>query len=598
MTQAASIQPRGGWFVESNPIREALKLCGLHMRTALLFSALVNVAYLAPTFYMLTVYDMVVPSSSSPSLVFVTIALALSLLTLTYLDSLRSRILSAASMRLDRVFASRIFRRAMLDAGGGPQPRVNQLIREFDTIRLAVTGSAALAMFDAPWIPIYIAVCFFLHFAIGALALGGSIMLFGLAVWNERSTREYSKRALEASAASYAAQEAAGGSADIVRALGMTDAFVEHFEVTRDLANLPQMEAAHANGRIGGIIRFLRLFLQSAALGLGAWLAINKQISGGAIFASSMLAARALGPIDQIVAQWRTVSQAISSYGAIRTHLSAPDVSSKTALPKPAPRLQVNQATVLTPTRDRAMLNGVNFAAEGGQIVGVIGVSGAGKTTLMQVLANARIPDQGEVRIDGARYTDWDSEKLGRFLGYVPQDCALFPGTVKDNISRFDISAGVDPARVDEMAVTAAKAAGVHELILSLPGGYDAKLGPRGRGLSAGQQQRIALARAMYGEPILYIFDEPNSNLDSEGEAILVDVITRLRARGALVIVAAHRLSLIASADLLAVMREGRLERFGPRNDILESLKQQQQPQQRPAARPSGAPVGALGGSR
>jgi ABC-type protease/lipase transport system fused ATPase/permease subunit len=180
----------------------------------------------------------------------------------------------------------------------------------------------------------------------------------------------------------------------------------------------------------------------------------------------------------------------------------------------------------------------------------------------------------------------------------VPQDCALFPGTVKDNISRFDISAGVDPARVDEMAVTAAKAAGVHELILSLPGGYDAKLGPRGRGLSAGQQQRIALARAMYGEPILYIFDEPNSNLDSEGEAILVDVITRLRARGALVIVAAHRLSLIASADLLAVMREGRLERFGPRNDILESLKQQQQPQQRPAARPSGAPVGALGGSR
>jgi ABC-type protease/lipase transport system fused ATPase/permease subunit len=273
MTQAASIQPRGGGFVESSPIREALKLCGLHMRSALLFSALVNVAYLAPTFYMLTVYDMVVPSSSSSSLVFVTIALALSLMTLTYLDAIRGRILSAASMRLDRVFASRIFRRAMLDAGGGPQPRVNQLIREFDTIRMAVTGSAALAMFDAPWIPIYIAVCFYLHFAIGALALGGSIVLLGLAIWNERSTREYSKRALEASAASYAAQEAAGGSADIVRALGMTDAFVEHFEVTRDLANLPQMEAAHASGRIGGLIRFLRLFLQSVALGLGAWLA-------------------------------------------------------------------------------------------------------------------------------------------------------------------------------------------------------------------------------------------------------------------------------------------------------------------------------------
>jgi ABC-type protease/lipase transport system fused ATPase/permease subunit len=317
-----------------------------------------------------------------------------------------------------------------------------------------------------------------------------------------------------------------------------------------------------------------------------------------------MLAARALGPIDQIVAHWRTMSQAISSYGAIRTQLSAQDVASKTALPAPAPRLQVNQATVLTPARDRMMMSGVSFAAEGGQIVGVIGVSGAGKTTLMQVLANARTPDQGDVRIDGARYTDWDSEKLGRFLGYVPQDCALFPGTVKDNISRFDISAGVDPARVDEMAVAAAKEAGVHELILSLPGGYDATLGPRGRGLSAGQQQRIALARAMYGEPIIYIFDEPNSNLDSEGEAILVDVITRLRARGALIIVAAHRLSLIASADLLAVMREGRLERFGPRNDVLESLKQQQAPPpaqqqpQKPAPRPSAAPVGVLGGAR
>jgi ATP-binding cassette subfamily C protein len=585
-----------GGFVEGGPIREALKLCGQHLRYAMLFSALVNLAYLAPTFYMLIVYDMVVPSSSSSSLFFVTVALALSLVTLTYLDAIRGRILGAAGLRLDRVFASRIFRRSMLDAGGGPQPRVNQLIREFDTIRMAVTGPAALAVFDAPWIPIYIIVCFYLHFAIGALALGGSIVLFGLAVWNERSTRGYSARALEASAASFGAQEAAGGSADVVRAMGMTEAFVGQFEQTRDLANLPQMEAARASGRIGGLIRFLRLFLQSVALGLGAYLAINKQISGGAIFASSMLAARALGPIDQIVAQWRTVSQAISAYGAIRTHLSAEHPSSRTTLPTPRPRLQVTQATVVAPSKDRILLGGVTFAAEGGQVVGVIGVSGAGKTTLMQVLANARIPDQGEVRIDGARYTDWDSERLGKFLGYLPQDCALFPGTVKDNISRFDIAAGADPAKVDEMAVAAAKAAGVHDLILSLPGGYDAKLGPRGRGLSAGQQQRIALARALYGDPILYIFDEPNSNLDSEGEAILIDVITRLRARGALIIVAAHRLSLIASADLLAVVRGGRLERFGPRNDVLESLKQQQAQESAPA--PARAPLGALGGAR
>ena len=577
-------------FVEASPFLEALKLCGLHLRYAMLFSALVNVAYLAPTFYMLTVYDMVVPSSSVPSLFFVTIALGLTIATLTYLDALRSRILSAASLKLDRVFATRIYRRAMLDAGSGPQPRVNQLIREFDTIRSAVTGPAALAMFDAPWIPIYIGVCFYLHFAIGALALGGSILLFCLAIWNERSTREHSRRGLEASAASFATQEAAGGAADVVRSMGMTAAFVGQFEIARDRAHLPQIEAARASGRIGGMIRFLRLFLQSSALGLGAWLAIDKQISGGAVFAASMLAARALSPIDQIVAQWRTVSQAISAYGAIRIQLSAEDPISRTNLPTPVPRLALSQVAILTPPKDRVIIRDVTFAAKGGQVVGVIGASGAGKTTLLQVLANARLADQGDIRIDGARYSDWDSERLGRFIGYVPQDCALFPGTVKDNISRFDISAGVDPAMVDEMAVKAAKAAGVHELVLSLPRGYETPIGVRGRGLSAGQQQRIALARALYGDPVLFIFDEPNSNLDAEGEAILVNVISQLRAAGALVIVAAHRISLIACADLLAVIQGGRLDRFGLRDEVLESLKRQSA-----QSNPSPAPASALG---
>ena len=519
--------------VEQSPFREALKLCGVHLRYAMFFSALVNVAYLAPTLYMLGVYDMVVPSGSELTLVFVTVALSLTLLTLTYLDQIRSRILSAASVRLDNVFTARIFRRAMLNAAGAPQTRVNQMIRELDTIRAAATGPAALAMFDAPWIPIYVAVCFFLHPAIGALALGGSAVLFVLAVWNERITRHHGQRALQASAASFAAQEAASGSADVVRALGMTQAFVNQFELARTKANLPQMEAAHANGRIGGVIRFLRLFLQSSALGLGAWLAIHKQISGGAIFASSMLAARALSPIDQIVAQWRSVSQAISAYGALRGQMAANDATPQTNLPTPTPRLSVTQASVLTTARDRVILRDITFSAQPGQVVGVIGPSGAGKTTLLQVLANARLVDQGEVRIDGARFADWDSQRLGRFVGYVPQDCVLFPGTVKDNISRFDVAAGVDPARVDEMAIAAARATGVHEMILGLSGGYDTVLGPRGLGLSAGQQQRIALARALYGDPVLYIFDEPNSNLDSEGEAMLVNVIAQLRARGA-----------------------------------------------------------------
>ncbi len=224
----------------------------------------------------------------------------------------------------------------------------------------------------------------------------------------------------------------------------------------------------------------------------------------------------------------------------------------------------------------------------------MLGPSGAGKTTLLQILANARVCEQGEVRIGGARYSDWDSQKLARHVGYLPQDCALFPGTIKDNISRFELAAGALAEEVDSRAIAAAKAAGVHDLILSLPGGYDAMLGARGRGLSAGQQQRIALARALYGEPLLYILDEPNSNLDSEGEAILLDVIGRLKARGALVIVAAHRVSLVNCADVLVVLRGGQLEHFGPRGEVLEALKRRE-----PAPRANNlGPVPAIGGSR
>jgi ATP-binding cassette subfamily C protein len=239
--------------------------------------------------------------------------------------------------------------------------------------------------------------------------------------------------------------------------------------------------------------------------------------------------------------------------------------------------LSVSQVSVATPARDRLILQGVNFSVEGGRVVGVIGASGSGKTTLLQVLANARTPEQGTVRIDGARYVDWDSQRLGRHIGYMPQDCVLFPGTIKDNISRFDRAIGLDTAEVDRRAVAAAQSAGVHQLILSLPGGYDAVVGPRGRGLSVGQQQRIALARALYGDPSVFIFDEPNASVDAEGEQVLVQVIAGLRARGALVIVAAHRLSLIATVDLLMVMEGGRLVQFAPREEVLNALKIQQQ---------------------
>ena len=556
----------------TTPFREASKLLRVHLHYALIFSALVNLAYIAPTLYMLGVYDMVVPAGSDLTLVFFTLALGLTLLTLTTLDKLRASILQAASLRLDAVFSERLLRRAFRP-GRGAQVRLNQQMREFETVRAAVTGPAILALFDVPWIPIYVACCFFLHPVIGVLALASASLLVLLAIWNERATRPLSQRALEASAASYALQDSAGVSADVVRALGMSGAMVGLLKAARQRANLPASEAAGASARIGGAIRFLRLLLQSSALAVGAWLAIHKQISGGAIFASTMLTSRALAPIDSMVAQWRALSGAISAYVAIKSHVCAEEPPPATALPRARPRLKADQITVASPSRDRAILSDVRFNAEGGQVVGVVGASGAGKTTLMQVLANARLPDRGEVRLDGARYGDFDPDRLGRWIGYVPQDSVLFPGTIKENISRFDAAAGADPEEVDAKAVAAAREAGVHDLILAFEGGYDAVIGPRGRGLSAGQQQRIAIARALYGEPDLFIFDEPNANLDAEGEAELKELLLRLRARGALVIVSVHRHSLIAATDLLAVMSHGRLDRFGPTEEVLGALR-------------------------
>ncbi len=355
----------------------------------------------------------------------------------------------------------------------------------------------------------------------------------------------------------------------------MSSAFLGQFENARANVVEPQLEGARTSGRAAAVIRFLRLLLQSIALGAGAWLAIDKQISAGAIFASSMLAARALSPIDLIVANWRTLSAAVTSYELVREHLRPEATTPRTELPRPGARLTVRQATIISPARDRPqpLLEAISFEAQAGQVVGVIGPSGAGKTTLLQAIANARVCDGGEVRIDGASFTDWDPDRLGRVIGYMPQDCALFPGSIRDNISRFERWTGVDAEAIDQATIEAAMAAGIHEMILSLPQGYDTVLAPRGRGLSAGQQQRVTLARAVYGAPFLYVLDEPNSNADADAEAALVRLIGGLKARGAIVVMSVHRASLVGVVDLIVQLRGGRLERYGPRDQVLAALQ-------------------------
>jgi PrtD family type I secretion system ABC transporter len=550
-----------------SPAREAYDLCSFHLWAIFTFSAIINIAYLAPTIYMLQVYDRVLASNSINTLIFLSFALAIALLVQTVVDQLRQRILLSASIRLDRVFSMRLFRKLMASTTDAGQPRMGKAMRDLDAIRGAVTGPGMLAILDAPWSLIYVLAAFSIHWVLGLAVLAAATLLLLLAAFNQRLSRSYFAKASIASAASSAAQEAIYGSTDVIRAMGMSEAFAHHFEQKRVQANLPQLAAQSVIGRVGGAIRFTRLLLQSIALGLGAALAIGKMISPGEIFACSMLLGRALGPIDQAVSQWRSLQTGATAYRDLKPLLTATPQPSRTSLPNPRARIQLSQVTVKEPGRERPLLDKIDLEISGGAILTVLGPSGAGKSTLLKVMAGARPATEGQISLDGANYRDWDPERLGRLIGYLPQDSILFPGTIKENICRFETYLGGDA--IDEKAIAAAKAAKVHELILSLPQGYDTVIGMRGFGLSAGQQQRIAMARALYGDPSVFILDEPNANLDAAGESELLEVLTELRRLGRLVIVAAHRSPIVSISDMLAIIVDGKLDRMGRTQDII-----------------------------
>jgi len=552
------------------PVARALAACRKHFGYALLFSALVNILYLAPTLYMLQIYDRVVPTSGVMTLVFITGALLLALGTLALLDAARTRLMTLAGTRLDRLLSVEILRASQTANAGAAR----QALRDFDAFRQAASGPAMTAVFDLPWVPIYILACFWLHPWVGALALVSGLILAALAIGNERATRAAIDQAQKAGMVAYAVQDTATSQSEAARALGVEDALVSQFEQARMHAAVPQTRAAFTGNQYATATKFLRQLVQSLALGLGAYLAIQREISIGAIIASSVLLARGLAPIEQIVGNWRTLATARQAYRELNVLLGRTQVEGeRTRLPAPRAELQAVRLGVLADDRTRLLLSDVTFQGRPGEIIAVVGPSGAGKTTLMRLLANARNPDQGEVRIDQARYQDWEPRRLARHLGYLPQDVSLFQGTVKDNISRFDSVLGMDGGEVDFRTVEAAKAAGVHEMILRLPKGYDTMLGPRGAGLSAGQSQRVALARAVYGDPVLLVLDEPNAHLDVEGETSLVQVMQGVKARGGLVIVAAHRQGVVAAADKLLVLRDGRVDKWGPRDTVLAELR-------------------------
>jgi ATP-binding cassette subfamily C protein len=568
------------------PLVAALRACRPHLLAAAVFSALINILLLAPTIYMMQVYDRVVPTEGRLTLLYLTLVVAFALGTQTALESVRSRLLTLAGLRLDRLLAGGILQKLMSAMAPGASA---QGMREFDIVRQALSGPVAVAAFDIPWTPIYVLVAFMIHPALGAMTIVGGAVLVALAVLNERATRTRSREAFVAQSQAYASQEAAAANGEVVRALGMRGALRERQLADRRAGLDLSAKAQFTGGGYSAATKFTRMFLQSAALGLGAWLAVDKQISAGAIIAASVLMSRALQPIEQLVGSWAVVGQARGALNNLIKLFPAGrglEVSG-TQLPAPTGALALEQVAVRAPGEGPVLLRGVSLKLTPGEVLGVIGPSGAGKTTLARVAAGAVTPELGTVRLDGANLADWDGDRLGRYIGYVPQDSGLLAGSIKDNISRFEIWAGGDPAIVDAEVVAAAQAAGVHELILRLPKGYDTTLGAGGRGLSAGQAQRVALARALYGQPPLLVLDEPNSALDADGETALNNAILSARARGAAILIVAHRTGILNIADRLLVLREGQVELVGPRTEVVAKMAAAAQAGAQPAGQPA-----------
>jgi ATP-binding cassette subfamily C protein len=552
-------------------VQVALQACRRHFTYAALFSAALNLLFIAPMLYMLQVYDRVVPTQGRMTLLFLTLVLIFALVTLSALDAIRTRLLVRAGVKLDEAMSGPIMRATLLQPDGG-QRLARQALREFDTLRQALNGPAMLGMLDAPWVPIYVLMAFLIHPWVGVLTLGGAGAITYLAWRNETLTREPLQQANAAAGRSYATYDASVASSDVIRALGMREALVNGHVGDRQTMLGLQAGAGLKSSRLSAESKFVRLLLQSLALGVGALLAINASISPGAIFASMFIVGRALAPIDQLVGGWRSIIQARGAIDVLDELFAAtPAEVAHTRLPPPKGRLQVEGLGVAGQGQ-KPILNDVSFSIAPGEVVAIVGPSGAGKSTLVRAIAGALRPSVGEIRFDGAEQRDWDPEQLADHVGFMPQETVLLAGTIKDNITRFQGIVDGDRGKLDDEAVAATQLAGAHDMILQLPGGYDHPLSLGGRGLSAGQAQRIALARALFRSPRYVILDEPNASLDAEGDAQLIHTLEILKAQGKTILIVAHRLSVLPVVDKLLVVRDGRLSMYGPRDEVLTKL--------------------------
>ena len=546
-------------------LRKALGSCTSAFLIIGMFSGVINILMLTGAFFMLQVYDRVLPSRSVPTLVALAILTGCLFLAYGILDMIRARVLARVGGTLDEALSERVYDAVVrlplksASQGDGLQP-----VRDLDAVRSFLSGQGPAALFDLPWLPIYLGIIFALHPMLGVTASVGAVVLVSLTLMTEILTRRPIKAATGFNTHRNGIAEASRRNAEVLTAMGMATRLRRQWSVANERYVASNRQATDVSGGFGSFSRSLRMMLQSAVLGVGAYFVIHGQATAGIIIAGSILVARALAPVDLAIANWRGFVAARQGWRRLSKVLELlPPRTSPMQLPAPRTKLSVEGASAVPPGLQKAVVNDVSFSIAAGQGLGVVGASGSGKSSLARMLVGVWQPARGRVRLDGADLSQWSSDALGPHIGYLPQDVELFAGSVAENIARFD------PEAEPEAIIEAAKAAGVHDLIVSLSDGYETELGEQGQALSAGQRQRIALARALYGKPFLVVLDEPNSNLDTEGEAALTKAILGVRARGGIVIVVAHRQSALAGVDLLLVLANGRAMSFGQKDELL-----------------------------
>jgi PrtD family type I secretion system ABC transporter len=539
------------------------------------FSALINLLMLTGPVYMLQVYDRVLSSGSVPTLLGLFAIVVVLYGFLGLYDFLRARMLSRAALRLDARAGDEAFRFALRAGTVGGRARVDpgaQPVRDLEMLRSFMASPAMTGIFDLPWMPLFVAVVFLIHPWLGWLTLAGAAVVTAAALLNQVLTRKSIAQAMSIEGAERSLVDQARGDAETIRALGMRDRMVARWRQLHDTALAAGQGGGDRSEAFAAFSKSFRLLLQSALLSLGAYLALRQEITPGMIIATSIIAGRALAPVDQVIGQWRAIGRAKEAHRRLREiFASLPAAKPRIDLPAPKGDLRVRNLTKLAPAGaetggERArILDRVSFELSPGDGLGVIGNSAAGKSTLARLLVGAWAPDAGEIRLDGATLDQWTPEALGRHVGYLPQFLQVLPGTVSEYIAR------LDPEAEDAQVIEAARTAGVHEMILRLPDGYATRMDQTTRPLSGGQMQRLGLARAVFGAPRLVVLDEPNANLDAEGDDALAQAIRTLRARGSVVVVMAHRPSAIASVNKVLLLHEGRVARFGDKDEVLRN---------------------------